>query len=320
MKIIVLATATAFGALISANAMSQTGALEINQACVETGCFPGDNPGFPVRISQPGRYYLTSNLQTSDPDESAIQLVTDNIWLDLAGFSVIGPVYCGGEPITCSPESGSGHGIDGNALTRNSVVMNGAVRGFAQWGVATDFGWKVSNISSNRNGVLGINIRRGTIVENSSFKFNKADGVHLGCLGVLRDSVSANNGGAGVSTCAGGSTLDRNTIYNNAGPGIYEQGRAHISSNTIHGNGHAGIVSVNGGSSVLKNRIYDNAHLGLQSLGQNHFADGGLVIPMSSNYLFGNNGGNTEMPQLSGPNIILLEGNICNNAPECSIP
>jgi hypothetical protein len=42
------------------------GQLEINQACaVNTGCFPGDDPGFPVTITQPGSYRLTGNLDLS---------------------------------------------------------------------------------------------------------------------------------------------------------------------------------------------------------------------------------------------------------------
>ena len=44
-------------------ALAVDGVLEINQTCaVQTGCFAGDSPGFPVTITQPGSYRLTSNL------------------------------------------------------------------------------------------------------------------------------------------------------------------------------------------------------------------------------------------------------------------
>lgn len=44
-------------------AFAVDGVLEINQTCaVQTGCFSGDTPGFPVTINATGSYRLTSNL------------------------------------------------------------------------------------------------------------------------------------------------------------------------------------------------------------------------------------------------------------------
>ena len=44
-------------------ALAVDGVVEINQTCaVNTGCFAGDTPGFPVTITVAGSYRLTSNL------------------------------------------------------------------------------------------------------------------------------------------------------------------------------------------------------------------------------------------------------------------
>jgi hypothetical protein len=45
--------------------MAVDGVLEINQACVSVGCFPGDLAGFPVTISSTGSYRLTSSLDVT---------------------------------------------------------------------------------------------------------------------------------------------------------------------------------------------------------------------------------------------------------------
>ena len=38
----------AFAAALPAPSFAGDGVLEISQACVSLGCFPGDGPGFPV--------------------------------------------------------------------------------------------------------------------------------------------------------------------------------------------------------------------------------------------------------------------------------
>ena len=51
------------------------GALEINHACASgPGCFPGDTPNYPVEITQPGSYLVTSNLTV--PDENTDGILT----------------------------------------------------------------------------------------------------------------------------------------------------------------------------------------------------------------------------------------------------
>jgi hypothetical protein len=55
---------------------------------------PGDTPGFPVTISQPGSYRLDSNLTVPDVNTTAILITANNVTLDLNGFSIIGSTQC----------------------------------------------------------------------------------------------------------------------------------------------------------------------------------------------------------------------------------
>ena len=75
------------------------GVVLITQAKALAGdVTPGDAPGFPVSITRPGSYRLTSNLRS--PSSLAIEIAADNVSLNLNGFSIIGPnVFPSGEAI-----------------------------------------------------------------------------------------------------------------------------------------------------------------------------------------------------------------------------
>ena len=93
------------------------GVLEINQACVASGCFSGDAPGFPVTLSQVGSYVFTSNLDvTSEANPENVTAIvvdvagTDVVTIDLNGFGIFGATFCPGTPpSSCSP-TGTGIG------------------------------------------------------------------------------------------------------------------------------------------------------------------------------------------------------------------
>ena len=69
-------------------AFASDGVLEINQTCaVNTGCFSGDAPGFPVTPSDSGSYRLTSDLVLPDANTSGVSLVGSlelDVTLDLS--------------------------------------------------------------------------------------------------------------------------------------------------------------------------------------------------------------------------------------------
>lgn len=71
------------------------------------------------RITQPGSYYLTSNFTASVGGLSAILIATENVTIDLNGFSLDGADLAGG---------GSAITTNGNFQYANITVRNGAIR------------------------------------------------------------------------------------------------------------------------------------------------------------------------------------------------
>jgi hypothetical protein len=66
--------------------------------------------GFPYKITKPGSYKLTSNLVVP-AGVDGIDILSQDVTLDLNGFSITGPVVCtGDDPATC-PSATTGIGI-----------------------------------------------------------------------------------------------------------------------------------------------------------------------------------------------------------------
>ena len=63
-------------------AFAVNGVAEINQTSVNAG------GGFPVTISQPGSYVLTSDLVVPDANTTGVSIQTADVTLDMNGFSI----------------------------------------------------------------------------------------------------------------------------------------------------------------------------------------------------------------------------------------
>ncbi len=74
-------------------AFASDGVSEINQTgATQTGCFSGDTTGFPVTITTPGSYRLTSRIVLPNENTDGIVVSTSSVTLDLNGFEIGGPV------------------------------------------------------------------------------------------------------------------------------------------------------------------------------------------------------------------------------------
>lgn len=177
------------------------GRLEINQACVATGCFPGDAAGLPVQITTPGSYVLTSNLAVAS---SAISASVAGVDLDLNGFEIVGPGSCtatlgqDGKLVSVACNGTNGTGVAGIASVRN-----GTIRGFA-------------------NGInppldSSVRIERVTVRETSSAAIGAG-----GRRTILTDCVISTNAGNGVSGQDSTSALTvRGCIFERNVQGLY---------------------------------------------------------------------------------------------------
>ena len=112
--------------------------LIIDEACVQNGCFPGDNPGLPVEIAEPGSYRLGSNLEMTYQDLYGILIISPNVHLDMDGFGILGENRCEwtGETAECARESRSQVAILGLRMAESVTVENGSIRGIAGSGLA----------------------------------------------------------------------------------------------------------------------------------------------------------------------------------------
>lgn len=259
------------GLLLAAPAVfAGNGVFEINQAWVASGCFEGDDPGFPVRIVHSGSYRLTSNLELDASDGSAIvsqhadESFPDelDIALDLNGFTIRGPTVCDGDPLVCDPvgdpgDVNGGWGVLILALGQNqsALVTNGTVRGMPVAGVACEEGCVVDNVVATSNGLGGISVD-GTI-RNSVAQRNGGSGLSLANSGVIVDSVSNFNAGSGLF---GGGTFANNAVDGNAEYGIFANPGATVRSNRVVSNAD-GVRCFN--CLLLDNAIFSNAGHGI---------------------------------------------------------
>ncbi len=263
-----------FFACLSVFAADET--VYIDQARVTRGnVTPGDAPGFPLTISQPGLYVLTGRLTVPDAMTTAIQITASNVTLDLNGFTISGPVICSGTPLNCSA-SGSGVGIHagsfetGVAAPDHVKVMNGYVRGMGFHGVRLmGSGTVVEHVNSSSNGGPGIvtggdgivtdcvvqkngsgSALIASIARGNAVTGNKVNGISLRDGGVATGNAVNFNGNTGISVRYG--TVTGNTVNNNGLKGIDATCPAVVTGNTLSGNLGGGL-SMTGLCTVAEN-------------------------------------------------------------------
>lgn len=247
---------------LAANAVD--GVLEINQLCAESiGCFDGDTGGFPVTITDPGSYRLTSNLDVSNlsnpENRTAIDVNTENVSIDLNGFSIIGPVSCTGTPVTsCTPSGGNGDGIQTSSSTTAYVVIkNGTIRGMGNEGISCSRNCNVSNVTAINNGAAGFSNANGdSIFRNNNAFRNGTDGFFVN--GLIEGNSSFANGDDGIFTNPGSRVL-HNQSEDNAGDGI-RCFTCNLINNVVRNNSGFGITY--GGRAVAGGNLIDNNSLG----------------------------------------------------------
>lgn len=171
-------------AAIAGTAQAQV--ITIDQAKALAGhVTPGDAPGYPVTISQPGSYQLTSNLSVADVGLAGIHIQAEGVTIDLNGFTLSG-ARCG--PARCHI-GGGGAGIVGG---RHATVTNGTVTNFADSGVHfTDRGTLVA-VRSHANGRCGAIVNSGSLVRDSAFTDNAYCGLWMG-KGLARNNLVTDN-------------------------------------------------------------------------------------------------------------------------------
>jgi hypothetical protein len=237
MRLLILVVLIAF---YVSDATASDGVLEINQACAAgPGCFPGDDPGFPVRIANSGSYVLTSNLVvpalvTGVTNETSPGNFPNNvsIALDLNGFRISSTTNCSGGPLVCSPSSvSSGNGVHFDILDHGAMlIQNGVIQGMAGYGVFCTGQCVVKDLVVSNNGQGGITAS-GSIRNVQAFRNgNGGIGLPQGAFNVgnIESCTSVENQGAGFF---GGATFNNNNAQQNGTYGFYGNSGATFNGN-----------------------------------------------------------------------------------------
>jgi hypothetical protein len=196
-------------------ALASDGVLEINQACVATGCFTGDNPGFPITITKEGPYVFTSDIDvTGESVPENINAIFINapgqegVTINLNGFRIVGPTFCLGTPVTSCTKAGTGIGIDSH--DNRVTVRNGSI-----FGMGDD----------------GIQLSGAAIIENMRISGNAGDGIQVSGYARIVNNHIRRNGGRGLVGSSG--IVIGNYINGNLGWGIQASPSMAISQNVI---------------------------------------------------------------------------------------
>ena len=121
---------------LSGSLLAVDGVVLIDQnRALAGGVAPGDFPGFPISITQPGSYRLSGNL-TAPANTGAIAITANNVTLDLNGFTVtstivdVGPfgavntILIGGADVTIKNGSVISTGTTVQGQGGSAIVSN----------------------------------------------------------------------------------------------------------------------------------------------------------------------------------------------------
>jgi hypothetical protein len=180
---------------------------------------PGDPPGFPIVLTQPGAYQFAGNIHPP-ANTVGIQVGSYNVTIDLNGFQLHGSTV-------------ALFGIAG--ATNGVTIKNGTITGFKFDGIhgAASY-WIVDNVRSVENGRDGIMVGPIALIRSSVVAFNMARGISTGFASIIQGNTVVRNGTIGVQTQQ--STVVGNTINNNDGVGLVGGGSAGYFGNTLNGN------------------------------------------------------------------------------------
>ncbi len=227
----------------------------------------------PVTISQPGSYYVTTNL-TGSP--SGITIAADGVTLDLMGFELVG--------------GGGGAGVSVSGVRTNIAIRNGRLRNWS-WGVLAQsaFSGIFEHLQANANGFSGILVGSNSIIRSCIARSNVAGiGIFAGQGSTVKDCVAQGSSigsgkgiwvgeGSTVSGCAvqsngtgiqaePGSTIKDCTALGSTFYGIQLAHGCTVANSTVAGSGSDGILAASG-CTIQDCTVVSNGNYGVNSTG-----------------------------------------------------
>lgn len=198
----------------------------------------------PFAISQPGSFYLTTNL-TGVSGQSGITVSAHNVTIDLSGFELAGV-------------AGAASGISVSGARTNLALRNGTIRSWPMFGVnaaALSVG-QFENLRVLQNNSSGLAVGEASIVLNCTATANGGHGI-LGTTNVLvKNCVATRNSGNGIQV-DDNSTITHCVSSQNRSNGVDAAVSCTITENTANHNLQNGIVA-NARCRVFGNTAADN--------------------------------------------------------------
>jgi hypothetical protein len=173
---------------LSGSAFAVDGTILIDQNRALAGnVTPGDTPGFPITISQPGSYRLSGNLRPPT-DTRAIEIASNDVTFDLNGFAIIGDA---------SGPFNNVRGISDVGTRTRIAIRNGSISGFNRL-ISLDSSSHVIIEQMNLNAVVsastGASIVAGGVgglVSRAIIRGNVSVGlISVTCPGLVSENVS----------------------------------------------------------------------------------------------------------------------------------
>jgi parallel beta-helix repeat protein len=199
-------------------------------------------------ISQPGSYYLTTNIVGGLVSLTGIEVTTNDITLDLNGFSVLG-----------SSSTFSGIVIGGGT---NITVRNGTISGWPDFGilcVGSDATFERLTLTGNQYGIFCAN---NNVIRDCMVAGSGVDGITVRNDCVVSGCLSLDNQGNGIvlDSGASGCLVSGNTVAgNDAGKTANIGGISVVGSNNrIEGNHVTGTSLPGNGILITNNPAYAN--------------------------------------------------------------
>jgi hypothetical protein len=221
--------------LLAAPALAVDGVREINHTCATTtGCFTGDTMGYPVTITVPGSYRLTSNLTLADAYTDGIVVATADVGIDLNGFAITGVTNCSTTGIPTCSNTGTGRGIASSGpFVRGLSVRNGTVAKMGSVGIFVGEAGEVRGVHAIGNGSLVIVAQTKARILGCIVERNGGGGINVGTAALVADNVMAHIGGTepGIDVLDG--IVRGNVIDTTESGGIRSQSHSLIADNTL---------------------------------------------------------------------------------------
>lgn len=242
----------------------------------------------PLTITQPGSYYLTETIKFATPATNGIVISSDNVTIDLGGFSLIGPW-------TTGAKIGSAIITDPLKLIKYVRIMNGTITGWGGAGINLDptsqtfplnppgtcQQFMISQITSSGNGGRGIAGTTNGLIDQCIVSYNGDSGIEAQFWCTVTHCHVIYNAGNGIAVDLGCRVSDNMCVNNgrttnNEVAGINARagaggGRNQILNNYLEANQHGLIIGSSQGNMAIGNYAFNNIQENFQFLNLDGF-------------------------------------------------